>query len=101
MKLRAFMLSCPDRYQLREQTVTNLAMTDWGEPVCVELDITTFERRQERQETSARLLLEHAASSDADMMLFLEDELQLATHVRHHLKHSAPLQAAARPQSVH
>jgi len=87
------MLSCPDRQQTCAQTVANLAMTDWGEPVCIELDITTFERRQERQETTARLLLEHATSSDADVMLFLEDDLEFATHLRHNLENWAPLQA--------
>jgi hypothetical protein len=91
MNISAYMMSCPDRAKMREQTLRNLAATDWREEVRVEVDDTSCERRQERQEITARRVLEKAVADGPEFILFLEDDLQFNRHLRHNLCHWSPL----------
>jgi hypothetical protein len=91
MNIRAFMLSCPDRDEMRTRTLRNLGETDWGEACHLVIDSTTFERRQQRQEVSAKTVLIHGIASGVDYILFLEDDLIFNKHLRHNLDHWAPL----------
>jgi hypothetical protein len=91
MNISAYILSCPDRVQMREQTLLNLAATDWHGEAWVEIDDTSCERRQERQEITARKTLEKAVADGPDFILFLEDDLQFNRYLRHNLLHWAPL----------
>lgn len=86
MNLAACMLSCPEREQLRNQTLSNLRRAGWTADVILEIDGTTFTRRQERQEQSALRLLRQAARADADFILFLEDDLDFNAHLTHNLE---------------
>jgi hypothetical protein len=68
MNISAYILSCPDRLKMREQTLLNLAATDWHEEAWVEVDSTSCERRQERQEMTARRVLEKAVADGPDFI---------------------------------
>lgn len=92
----AYMLSCRARDAVREETVRRLTATDWVHKPVVMLDESTFERPQDRQEHTARRLLEQAAADGAPFVLFLEDDLEFNVALRHNLTHWRPrLEAAA------
>jgi hypothetical protein len=86
------MLSCPEREAMRACTLRNLAETDWDEPCEVVIDSTTFERRQKRNEETARVVLVKAVASDADYILFFEDDLLFNKRIAFNLRHWTPLQ---------
>ena len=92
MQIVAYMLSCPARESLRNQTLANLSATDWGEPAIVEIDQTTHVRLQERQSETALRLLERAVQDGAEFFLFLEDDLDFNLFLRQNLQHWYPLQ---------
>ena len=54
------------------------------------LDEVASERPQERQERTARRLLERAAADGTGYVLFLEDDLDFNRHLRHNLDHCGP-----------
>jgi hypothetical protein len=87
----AYILSCPEREELRNQTVANLRATDWDSDPEIEIDQTTCERRQERQERTALRLLERAVADGPGFILFLEDDLIFNRHLKHNLHHWVPL----------
>ena len=87
----AYMLSCDEREETRRQTLANLRATDWRGPLRVELDRTTFARREERQEDTARRLLHSAVAEAPELILFLEDDLRFNLHLRHNLERWHPL----------
>lgn len=89
--IKAYILSCPDREEVRRQTIENLRLTDWGDEPEIEIDQTTFERRQERQEKTALALLRRAAAQSTGLILFLEDDLDFNRNLRHNLLHWYPL----------
>ncbi|MBV9547965.1 MAG: hypothetical protein JOY61_26625 [Chloroflexi bacterium] len=93
MDIRAYMLSCPEREQVRESTLASLAGTDWGEAPVIELDRSEFARPEERQTQTALRLLERAVMDTAELFLFLEDDLQFNVHLRHNLTHWYPLES--------
>jgi hypothetical protein len=90
-EIKAYMLSCPDREQMRLQTMRNLALTDWGDEPDIEIDQTSFERRQERQEQTALSLLRRAGENGHELILFLEDDLEFNVSLRHNLERWYPL----------
>ncbi|HKD08946.1 MAG TPA: hypothetical protein VKB79_23790 [Bryobacteraceae bacterium] len=89
--VKAYILSCPDREEMRLQTIRNLAATDWFDEPEVEIDRTTCERRQERQERTALSLLQRAIDSKHELILFLEDDLDFNRRIRHNLENWYPL----------
>ena len=91
IRIDAYILSCPAREVMREQTIANLRATDWGDEPQVEIDQTTFARRQERQESTALRLLQRAVADGPDYILFLEDDLEFNRHLRFNLEHWYPL----------
>lgn len=95
MQIAAYILSCPDREKLRNQTLANLSATDWGAPAMVEVDQTTYERRQERQTTTALRLLQRAVLDGPQFFLFLEDDLDFNCHLRYNLEHWYPMRHVA------
>jgi len=89
----ACMISCPDRDALRQQTLQDLARTDWdGEPLVIKLDDAAPEGdRRQHQEQTALLALQRSLDADADYLLFLEDDLIFNCHLRHNLLHWRPV----------
>ena len=91
ISIKAYILSCPDREPLRLQTLVNLRSTDWNEEPAIEIDQTTCERRQERQERTALRLLQRAVEEGSEYILFLEDDLDFNLHLRRNLQYWYPL----------
>ena len=81
------MVSCRARDVLREQTLKNLAETDWGDAsMLVEIDDGVGDDPRERQtRTALRLLQRYLDDRGADYLLFLEDDLSFNRHLRHNL----------------
>ena len=91
-RMAAVMISCPERDELRERTLQNLAQTDWGsEPVHVELDKGRGDQHERRQTRCAFLALQAGLRSGADFILFLEDDLEFNRHLRYNLQSWEPL----------
>ena len=90
------MLSCAEREQVRLRTLQNLKRTDWKAKPHIEIDDTTFEQRQERQEHAALRLLREAVARESEFLLFLEDDLELNRNLRHNLQRWYPLMYAGR-----
>ena len=91
MQIAAYMLSCPAREAMRDQTLANLAATDWGETAIVEIDRTTHARLQQRQTETAFRLIQRAVADGPDFFLFLEDDLDFNRELRRNLEHWCPL----------
>ena len=91
MNIAACMLSCPERNEIRNQTLSNLRRAGWSEDVVLEIDESTFTRRQERQEHGAFELLRRSEGVDADFILFLEDDLDFNVHLVRNLDRWQPL----------
>jgi hypothetical protein len=92
--IAAYVLSCPDREQVRARTLANLAATDWDEEPRVVVDETSCDRRQERQEETTLRLLLLAIDDDSPFVLFLEDDLEFNRHLRHNLERWPPIEDA-------
>ena len=99
MTILAYMLSCPERETIRVQTIANLVATDWSLAPAVQLDQTTFQRKQERQEVTALGLLQKAIMDGPDYILFLEDDLLFNQYLRYNLEHWYPLLNTGRKQA--
>lgn len=94
VQIVAYMLSCAERDAVRRATLERLARTDWSGEVVVVLDEAVAERPQDRQEQTAKRLLEQAAADRVDFLLFLEDDLDFNAHLAHNLARWHPLHAA-------
>jgi hypothetical protein len=91
-RIAAWMLSCPGREALRQETLANLGRTDWGEEAVVVVDVSEHFDRRERLVHTCRLLLRDAlAAKRWDYLLFLEDDLVFNLHLRHNLQAWWPL----------
>ena len=93
MSIGAYMLSCDARRAVRERTLDSLRAAGWMDQVWVEIDRSPSSRPQERQSVTSRLLLCHALEDGADVILFLEDDLEFNRHFTHNLAGWAPLRA--------
>jgi ADP-heptose:LPS heptosyltransferase len=90
--IQAVMISCSERTGFLRQTLKNLARTDWGaEPVHLETDGDTGEAHRDRQTRTALRALQWSLSTDADYILFLEDDLAFNRYLRHNLERWNPL----------
>jgi ADP-heptose:LPS heptosyltransferase len=94
--IRTYMLSCLARARLRNQTLRNLAATDWGdEPVQVRIDEGLAPSPKESSCRNAFLLLRESLHRPADYVLFLEDDLQFNRFLVHNLRAWRPLRERA------
>jgi hypothetical protein len=92
LRITACMISCPARAVLREETLTNLAASDWGDaPVLVQVDREEHSCPQHRQLHTAFSALRNCLQRRADYYLFLEDDLQFNRFLRHNLLSWKPL----------
>ena len=97
-RLETYMASCSARDAIRRRTLENLAATDWKGSVTVEFDNPTVSAPLERHGELVRRILRRAASNNAEMMLFLEDDLDFNLHFMHNLRTWPPLQQFSREQ---
>src|SRR5580704_5141447 len=84
-RLDAYMASCGARDVIRQRTLENLAATDWKGTVTVEFDDPTLSAPLERHRELVRRILRRAAGNNAEMFLFLEDDLDFNLHFIHNL----------------
>jgi ADP-heptose:LPS heptosyltransferase len=90
--LQAVMISCSERTDSLRKTLRSLARTDWRvESVHLQVDRETGSDHRERQTRTALLALEWSLSTDAEYVLFLEDDLSFNRHIRHNLERWKPL----------
>ena len=86
-RIRAVMISVPERASLRRATLAHLAASDWGdEPVLVQMDRHSTGARVHHITRNGRQALERSLGTDADYVLFLEDDLLFNRHLRHNLE---------------
>ncbi len=94
LRIEAVMISCAERAELRQQTLDNLAKTDWGgAPLHVQIDDSGEADHRRRQVDCAYLALKKSLERAADYVLFLEDDLEFNRHIRHNLQHWEPVGA--------
>src|SRR6266702_7131404 len=92
MQIIACMISCAERDQMRQQTLKNLAMTDWGNTeVFVQIDSAETSCKQYRQQRTAVLALTNCLTSKGDYILFLENDLEFNRSIRHNLQEWWPV----------
>ena len=96
MRIGAFMISCPERIAMREQTLRNLGATDWNDAAIVLQEQGAYGRKQDRQTYNSLCALRAGHASGLDFILFLEDDLDFNRHLRHNLESWFPL-ASSRP----
>jgi hypothetical protein len=90
--IQACMATCAERDAVRQQTLANLAATDWGrERVIVQMDTGVSPDRMERLTQNAYQALARAAQTDAEYILYLEDDLRFNRFLRRNLLAWPPL----------
>ncbi len=91
MEIRAYIMTCNERTAIRQQTIANLAQTDWNELPEIICDCEESPDARSRQVITAEKLLKRALRDGVDYFLFLEDDLDFNSHLRHNLLHWEPL----------
>jgi hypothetical protein len=90
LHLEAIVLSCAAGNHAREQTLANLAQTDWGDaPVHVHTDECQENDDERAQTRRAYRALKLSLKRRADYVLLLQDGLKFNRHLRHNLEHWA------------
>jgi hypothetical protein len=96
LKFVAVMISGVERDKSRQQTLDNLARTDWdGAPLLVQIDDGDADGWRERETHGAYLALEKGLEHGADYILLLEDDLDFNRHLGHNLHNWGPVKAGA------
>jgi hypothetical protein len=91
LRILACMISCAERETVRARSLRRWQSTDWGEPPQVTMDPRRFASAVDNLTHTAWLALQTSLQSDAEYVLFLEDDLAFNRHLRHNLEHWAPL----------
>jgi len=92
LRFEAIMISCNERKKVCDQTLGNLATTDWGDSALyVHMDKCDQTQFQERLADLILLALKESLKRPADYVLLLEDDLDFNRHLRHNLLHWQPL----------
>jgi len=90
--VQAVMISCLERTDFLCKTLKNLARTDWdAASVHVQMDAETVEDHRDRQTKTAFRALQWSLGTEADYVLFLEDDLAFNRHLRHNVERWRPL----------
>jgi hypothetical protein len=94
-RIATYLISCPEREQLRNRTLRDLAQTDWGmEPVVVQWESAPETADpQVRQTQTALQALQRSLDGQAEYVLLLEDDLEFNRYLRHNLLRWQPLRA--------
>ncbi|HTL15689.1 MAG TPA: glycosyltransferase family 9 protein, partial [Patescibacteria group bacterium] len=109
IRLGLCMISCPEREKIRERTLLSLKRSDWGNrPVHVEIDrreaprggriilncdssVAAGERQRNQAHTAWRALRHVLRRTDAEYILFLEDDVEVNRFMFHNLQLWRPL----------
>jgi len=91
-RFEAVMISCAARNELRQQTLNNLAETDWYDtPLHIRVEDSDEAAFQERRTDCTYIALQESLKRDADYLLLLEDDLNFNRYIRHNLQNWAPV----------
>ena len=99
LNIAGVMITCPGREAQLKATLTDLrrceVLADGHQALRlhVQLDETTYERRQERQEHNSLAALTTGLNRfpDAEVLLFFEDDIIFNRHLMHNLQRWSPL----------
>ena len=107
LNIAGVMITCPGREALLKATLADLRVLADGHQadgnqslrLHIQMDETTYKRRQERQEHNSLAALTTGLNRfpDADVLLFFEDDIIFNRHLMHNLQRWSPLRAEARP----
>ncbi len=87
----AWMITCPERNEVRKETLTSLAGTDWADlPLKILLDPETAADRGPRIVRQFLHAQQQFLDSPAEYLLLLEDDLIFNQHLRHNLESWPP-----------
>ena len=81
-----FMTTCAAREKVREQTLSLLRSTDWGQEPELVIDEGQGKTIRQRIYYTHHRMLERASKSDADVVLLLEDDLDFHIGLRAHVE---------------
>jgi hypothetical protein len=106
LNIAGVMITCPGREAVLKATLADLRVLADGHHaegnqslrLHIQLDETTYERRQERQEHNSLAALATGLNRfpDADVLLFFEDDIIFNRHLLHNLQRWSPLRNIAR-----
>ena len=92
MNITAYIISCPQRAELLQATLTSLKQSDWvGEPVIVADQSRHSDGRVRQTETSLRLL-QQAVADGAPFFCFFEDDLSFNKYILYNIYNWPPFQ---------
>jgi hypothetical protein len=92
MKFQTIIVTCRERAQVLDQTLTHLAATDWPTQPHIQMDRMDSGDCRLRQTENVRLGLEwFSTQTDADFLLLLEDDLDFNAHLWWNLERWSPL----------
>jgi hypothetical protein len=85
VRISAYMLSCDQRAVVRQQTLANLRLSDWGAEPRIQLDQESHERAPARMAAAVCKLLRRVVLCSDHFVLFLEDDLRFNRYLRYNL----------------
>lgn len=86
MRFAGVMVSCPARLQVREESLRDLANTDWGDsPVAVVEDDQSSPEVHARIRRTWQRAIEAALVMEAEFILLMEDDISFNRHLKKNL----------------
>ena len=97
LKIAGVMITCPGRGLMLAATLKDLRQHEPDLPLHIQLDESTSGRRQERQAQNSLAALTVGLNKfpDANVLLFLEDDIIFNRHLVHNLQRWTPLRNLA------
>lgn len=92
VKINLYIMTCDGREKTLADTLASLKKTDWPDPPTVVHDTTRHPDPRISQTETARKILGIAEKSDAEYILFAEDDVFFSHHLAHNLANWLPLQ---------
>ncbi len=100
LRFDAHMLSVPYRAYVRELTLSHLSRTDWSYVPTVHVEPGAPDGLGDSLIAAYLAMLRAALEGEADLVLFLEDDLRFNQSIRHNLQNWIPLASMRRDKPV-
>jgi Methyltransferase domain len=92
MRAQAIIITCPERAQMLDNTVSRLCSTDWDGSAYIQMDrCGTNDPRARQTENTRNGLKWFLKEGEADFALVLEDDLEFNRHLRCNLERWSPI----------